>query len=514
MFYQGVSYEALGIIAHKYSNNKIPLLEQARDALLAAAEELRPFVRTMRGNCRSRRLTLSDSPTFDALPHNSGLESLSSLCVSSSVIEIESRPPKDPVTTTTEDDSRFLASNIYYTPKFNTFDPCLSPGNFLARRKPDENVSINCAPINCDGVSQKARLSQSLSSGHILVNDLVPSPLFSRASVNKIEAQRSIQVSKHRELDEKPLPLTPINRPLPELPFKHQLNFELRGNRIFQVPKRTLALQTLVSRYERTVGLHENQDAISPFTAKTPVTERFKMISACFERKKCHQADTLTDLEAAILAVHTPCPAPTKRPQPLPPPPTNPYQHYTPIRSITPQNPTHEVSTANYDIALNEFQNSLTNKLIPNITTAINNARQIQLDHETERRNRFQRLANRPAAGPSGQVEESVRLASFWSFKAAVAHADAEQGEAAQKKRELKQRIARLKESEWKSVRAEAKGFKGVEYYAALRAKVEVEIAKSSPARICGYDNGCSTCGCEHKLTIDGPGPAVLEGHK
>jgi len=79
------------------------------------------------------------------------------------------------------------------------------------------------------------------------------------------------------------------------------------------------------------------------------------------------------------------------------------------------------------------------------------------------------------------------RLASYWSFKA---FAPGEEGED-QRSMETKERIERLKKSDWR-VTKEQHGWKGDEHYAGLRRKAEIELEKVKREPLAGYTRNVS----------------------
>lgn len=156
--------------------------------------------------------------------------------------------------------------------------------------------------------NHKKRLSRTLSSQHALAEELVPSPLFSRGPLSNKESQ-SQSHSSTQSLPIIPLPLpqvalcrplppTPNNRPLPNLPFNHKPQFIRKGKRFIVVPRRKTALSTLISRWEGKVPFGDLSPPLSGTVDQemrkadcvgietTPVTERFRKISAIFAEKE------------------------------------------------------------------------------------------------------------------------------------------------------------------------------------------------------------------------------------
>jgi hypothetical protein len=117
--------------------------------------------------------------------------------------------------------------------------------------------------------SHTNRLSASLSSTHVLCEELVPTPLF------KI-GKKTAKVS----LDDAVQPV----RPLPRIPRPFHNNLSL-------LPARKTAVQTLISKFEGTIPSPASSyttatplaSAGSQITLYTPITPRFQMIHNAFD---------------------------------------------------------------------------------------------------------------------------------------------------------------------------------------------------------------------------------------
>lgn len=195
----------------------------------------------------------------------------------------------------------------YSVPRFEDYS--YSPrGPFKSTTPIHRQLSPDYLTPDQDHIIQthKKRLSRTLSSQHVLAEALIPSPLFSRGLSSKKESQSHsltqslpvIPVPLPQVALSRPLPPTPTSRPLPNLPFNHNPRFIRKGKRFVVVPRRKTALSTLISRWEGRVPFseygspssgiidHEAVRADRESTQRTPVTERFRKISAIFVEKE------------------------------------------------------------------------------------------------------------------------------------------------------------------------------------------------------------------------------------
>lgn len=302
-FYQAICYESLGQIAHNYSSNKIPLLEQARDALLLASE----ILPTAALDTINYTHTTCEHSPFCA---TSDVAALYGTPAPSSSYTTRSRHPnedcsyeEDCAITPTPDDHVSQTYSIPDSDEFSLRETVQTAGD--SQDTPNTNLSVpaqNTPSIQ----NHKKRLSRSLSSKHALAEELVPSPLFSRGPSSRKESRSSTledySPARPRQLTQvalcKPLPPLPPSRPLPLLPFNHNPFFVRKGKRFVVVPRRKTALSTLISKFE---GKGPFDDITSPhievdggkevekekgYIGRTPVTERFNKISAVFAKKE------------------------------------------------------------------------------------------------------------------------------------------------------------------------------------------------------------------------------------
>lgn len=369
----------------------------------------------------------------------------------------------------------------YSVPNLDSYSPRV-PLSEMSNSEQNRIANIS-APKNIAS-SHKSRLSRSLSSQHVLADELVPSPLYSRAPSSRKEKQASISstVSPMPFVTlSKPLPPIPVNRPLPTLPFNPYPRFMLKGKRIVVVANRKTALSTLIQKFEGRGPFDGSPGQGTSYVNPTPITERFKRISAVFDAKEDSDEENMppgTPIATARLSYHkhspvTPCPNPSQQAN----------------RQVPdPDNPTH---LEFYNTHLSAFRASLLVH-ISTVSDSITRTRTIQLEHDAEKRRNFVAMNSSSIPAPrsdarsksrGGAVHQTVkdaRLRSFWSLQAAEAQDRVEKSgsgwEVERKTRERRERIEKLRISGWRDVRKEAKGFKGSEYYDELRRVVEEEL--------------------------------------
>ncbi|KAK5088062.1 hypothetical protein LTR05_002278 [Lithohypha guttulata] len=501
-FYQAVCFESLGHISHDRSNNKIPLLEQARDAFISASDLLPlPFRTTADGNYDEPQPSPA-CPTLDLLE----LYENSPPAPSSVPEQTRGRQPERCVSTSRASTSSRLQGPLPACHIYVDLHSSESPSMDLE----DDSYLVGTPQ---EKALAKARLSRSLSSQHALTGELVPSPLFSKGPSSRKGSQLQydgINTLLPLFTLNKPLPPTPFSRPLPELPFNHNAQFTLKGKRFYIVPRRKTALATLISKFEgRSPFDADRGGGLGPVhIAQTPVTKRFKRISTTFIAKNDDKenADPLTvespceqDPPSTLKMSYkqsfvpiTPCPKGNK---PIKPTTdlTSTLTCTTDDREITthillsqPTSPTTHLT--NYNATLSSLRTSL-HKHISTVTTKIDIVRTTQQTHELEKRRQFASMHSRshkyqppssttsdenypfqtpPPPPPAGK---DIRLRSFWSLQIADAQSKSSAAED-EKARERKRRIEKLRAEGWRTVRKEAKGFKGVEYYEELRRNV------------------------------------------
>lgn len=145
----------------------------------------------------------------------------------------------------------------------------------LPNHTPTGNVTNSLRVPLSQSSSHTSRLSASLSSKHLLCQDLIPSPLFSRTK----KMPKLVNI-KGTLTDGGP------PRPLPRTPHAHLSHLTL-------LPARKTAVQTLISKYEGKLPLPDTPSsyvtATPPASASfevggpTPVTQRFNTIHDAFE---------------------------------------------------------------------------------------------------------------------------------------------------------------------------------------------------------------------------------------
>lgn len=287
------------------------------------------------------------------------------------------------------------------------------------------------------------RLSASLSSSHVLCEELIPSPLFKKS--NKIGAVSFEDVVS----SPRPLPRTP----------------HLSHNHLSLLPRKT-AVQTLISRFEGTLPSPASSyitatpptSAASQTALCTPITPRFNIIHDCFDPNPQH--------------LH--------------------LKAYLTSRSL-----------ANYNAQLTSFRTCLLTAS-DQIAELLETAEDLQQQHEREKR------AVAPRVTPGGLPTN--RLASMWllSIPGKPTSVRARGGKGNNEKHgpspsrarmlgrseSLRNRkklplLNRVEESEEKRaerieklrkngfrVNKERCGWKGEEYYESFRRKVEMELSR------------------------------------
>lgn len=265
-FYQAISFEAMGQIAHDFSRSKPQLLDSAQESFKAALDCL-PLPYASTEYASFNHLETTPSVVFDS-PFSSN--SLSPY-VSPNQRDVENSPPQ----------SKSICGLTYSIPPLlpSASTHCLSTSLQLDPHFQEENKKqIDSAqdyiapPKSPTG--HKGRLCQSLSLTHSLQDDLVPSPLFNRT-------QKRAQIySSWPDLS---------HRPLPPLPFGHKTSFAVEGSRVVQVPRmgmRKTAVQSLIAKYEETAPVtltpSLRRSSQSSTSIHSLVTPRFKRIRDAF----------------------------------------------------------------------------------------------------------------------------------------------------------------------------------------------------------------------------------------
>lgn len=300
LFYQAICYESLGHIAHNYSSNRIPLLEQARDAFILANESL-PSVAlqaTTKGTT-----SVEHSPacaTFD-------IAALYDTPTATSIYTPRSLQLTDADGQENCSSTPACEGQITRTRSIFDYNDCSPLNGFHAKGSPvDSPERMLLTPDQTGPFLQrhKNRLSRSLSSKHALAEELIPSPLFSRGPCSRKDSRsaspETISPINSHQLTQvvpcKPLPPLPSGKQLPGLPFNHNPYFIRKGKRFVVVPRRKTALSTLISKFEGGKSFSEETspskrgsfnrlvESSNQTLARTPVTERFDRISKIFAR--------------------------------------------------------------------------------------------------------------------------------------------------------------------------------------------------------------------------------------
>ncbi|EXJ56667.1 hypothetical protein A1O7_07011 [Cladophialophora yegresii CBS 114405] len=273
-FYHAVCYEAIGLLAHDFSQKKLHFLDSARESFgLAVKSFPLPFVSTEAGTYAQ----LDDSPSTPDINF--------SLPFSDKVVQ--ATHATFPQTPRIKESSLFRSpSSIYSTAsplKAESISYCADqsptrkgepPTTFPTVAEPDIPKDKQLIVPETPG-THRTRPSRVLSSPQALQQELVPSPLFSR----------------HAKQARVPNPAngTNVPRPLPPLPFNHNpLAFTIDGTRITQAPHlRKTAVQTLIARFEGILPLPPSTPLTTivhstPSTTPDIATPRFRMISDAF----------------------------------------------------------------------------------------------------------------------------------------------------------------------------------------------------------------------------------------
>lgn len=474
-FYQAVCYESLGHIAHDYSGNKVPLLEQARDAFISANDLLPlPFLTSSDGLYEAPPL----SPTCSILsakdPFQDESQGSNSLLSGPDVVECDHGFAATPLRPKSTDQ----VLTPYSGPKFENYSPRQPLGQ---QTSGEANIKVEVRTQQHEPSNHKARLSRSLSSQHALAEHLVPSPLFTQDLSCERESRCQLASSTDTlplAILNKPLPTTPVNRPLPRLPFYQNLKFVSKGERLVIVPRRKTALTTLTAKFEnRPVSAlyspTQPTDQENYSVENTPTTQRFDYISTTFLEKENKE-----NIPPSCLTLKH-----------------NSYEVKIGL-------PTH---LELYNDFLASFRTSLL-RHISAVTARIIQVRNTQLAHEADKRRSFAKMhssasaipvASSPTKSyPRGRCKNrdsqpmpanDSRLRSFWSLQAADIGTRYDKSKdrkgstltwaEEEKARKRRDRIEKLRSGGWKDIRKEAKGWKGADHYEALRKAVEQELS-------------------------------------
>lgn len=408
----------MGFIAHDFSNNKLRFLEVGHASFESALRCLPlPYASTEQGCYSQPEL----SPLFYAQQNPSSLSTeesreAKSLQIASSITHCDS------------------ACSIYsidhpatlLAPPLDSNGCPLATCPDMTTGQEGEEIRAQAEPESltppCTPSSYKCRLSQSLSSTHVLDEKLVPTPLFRRAPKHA----SSVQGDTSSTL-----------RPLPPLPFNHRLNFAIQGSRIVQLPTmRKTAVQTLIAQYEGILPLSPPQPQLrSPeqtclektSTCSTPpVTPRFKLIRDAFSPNPHNE-----NLEAYLSSA----------------------------------------SLARYNTSLSDFRSQLL-KHTAFLRKAISGVLEIQTERNATKTLSKRRFASfwsfehRPALTKGGAAG---------SNRGHNAEEDGDEGQEDPACNARRERIEKLRREGWR-VRKEKHGFKGAEWYEGFRSRVAGEL--------------------------------------
>lgn len=226
-FHAAICHESLGLLAHKYSNNKLLSLNKARDHFTAALAALPlPYCTTESGryDCLNESPQVLDAPpTPSSIYDPSSPTPLAHLSILEEVFEIESVADSDE------------ESDIFSVPDFNKYTS--RQLDFNIETSEDEDESLPPWELTLD---QRKRLSESLSKDHVVQEALLPKPLFAKKLAS--------------------VPPPPAPRALPPIPTRNPV-------------LRKTALQTLL-----------NPSVFAVFKS-SPLTPRFNQIRDSFDPK-------------------------------------------------------------------------------------------------------------------------------------------------------------------------------------------------------------------------------------
>ncbi|OCT48812.1 hypothetical protein CLCR_04788 [Cladophialophora carrionii] len=451
-FYHAVCYEAIGLLAHNFSQNKLQFLDEARESFESALKSLpMPFASTEAGTYAQ----IDDSPLTPngnfSLPFTDKMaqtmhaafpqalrirEGSSFRSPSSSIYSTASPPKAEPIS---DCDDQTPAKKREHPPIFSTV------------AEPNEPKDKQLVVPETPG-THRTRLSRVLSSPQALQQELVPSPLFSR----------------HAKQAHLPQPANgnDVPRALPPLPFKHNpLSFKTDGTRITQDPVlRKTAVQTLIARFEGILPLPPSTPLTTAHsTPMTPdiATPRFRMIRDAFspDPRNEHLETYLTSTTASA-----------------------------------------QLQLARYNAKLADFCARVRNH-IAYVDGELARVQKMQNERHAARmlgpKQRYAsfwsfeatstpcpRRRNRPTECGGGEDEhngsqpgEDVdQVAVEVEDGVEVGDGDGKQEDA--KAKAKKERIARLRQQGWR-VRKENHGFKGVQFYDNLCGCVENELSRS-----------------------------------
>jgi hypothetical protein len=419
----------MGLLAHKFSQTKLQLLESGRQSFDTALKCLPlPYMSTEGGFYDEP----DDSPTTPEFHHST--LAVQSLIQSSEVPQTPGGPMPKFVPSISMTSFYSTASPEKSMVTSMPEAPGLSENGYRDGVERMEQISDTTAPSSqqleppATPATHKSRLSRVLSHPQGMQEELVPSPLFSR-----IAKQATVR------------------RPLPPLPFNHNPNsFKTQGTRIFQDPfLRRTAVQTLIARYEGILPLPPSTPFPSPTQQSAPetpgiLTPRFHMIRDAFSPDPHNQA-----LEAYLDPPRATATAASLR-------------------------------LTRYNDHLADFAAQL-RKHIACVEAEIEKTYKVQAERAaTKALGSKQRLASFWSLEPSDKTpcpkerrtQARAQLGETTSAEEGACQSNGEDGAKGRAKRE---RIQQLRRQGW-LVRKENHGYKGVAFYDELARRVEAEL--------------------------------------
>lgn len=426
-FYHAVSYESMGLLAHDFSGHKIEFLDAAKESLQLALGSLPlPFVSTEGGVYEQAE----QSPTILSFAFPCAIQPYDKLNAGSHATEETSvsRSTSSGSFYSTESASRGEREHASPIEQEKAQTP--SPHTHT---NPQEHSQCNPERTPVASVTHKSRLNQSLSLTHVLEDDLVPSPLFSR-------------VSKRMQINGADENIT--LKPLPPLPFNHKSSFTMQGSRIVQDPTlRKTAVQTLIARFEGFLPLPPSPQTPSPLTRRlwedhrkafspSPVTPRFRMIRDAFSPDPRNE-----HLETYLSSTHL----------------------------------------AGYNASLTAFRTQL-RKQIAYLNQEVDRVQKVQTERTTAKalsKNRFASFWSFDLAASLSKSKETPSTLPSRSRRRRTPANKEDEGDEGDQPAKIKmtERIEKMRREGWK-VCKEQHGFKGVKWYDDLRRRVESELGE------------------------------------
>ncbi|KIX02738.1 uncharacterized protein Z518_08680 [Rhinocladiella mackenziei CBS 650.93] len=462
-FYHAICYESIGLMAHDFSSKKLQFLGSAKESFILALQSLPlPYVSAEGGRYEqpdhSPLSLVFATPCVQRMPAEVGDVASPSLrpaeiaqSISSGSIYSTENAISESCTAVDSDEP--LAENLQAT---------FTPRTHMAQKESSKCNYSTTTP--CTPTTHKSRLIQSLSSTHVLAEELVPSPLFSRKPKRARTTQLTAQTlsdggtpfrvsgqslgdrmpggTEQLCLDTESSDSSPTLRQLPPLPFNHKPSFKIQGARLVQIPSpmRQTAVQTLIAKSEGFLPfppspllqpLPWTSHADTETFSMSPGTPRFKLVRDAFSPSLHNE-----HLEGYLSSV----------------------------------------GVTTYNTSLVDFRTQF-RKHITYLDEEMCRVRKARGEHA------------------AAKTLSKTRLASYWSFEHVASASKSKFTETQQHGRGCglgdnedpqvktkKERIERLGRKGWR-VRKEDHGFKGIEWYENLRSRVEVELDRYAMRR-------------------------------